>query len=201
MVSGADVVFAALAVLVAGSGVLAVTSRQVVHAALWLVVALGALGGVYLVLGAEVVALVQLLVYVGAVVVLVLFALMLTRAPIGRSDDLDSPVATRVGAALAGLATTGLLGGALLAAAGDDRLPDPGTRGQADQLGQVLFTSWVLPFELLSLLLLAALVGALAVSRGDDQDDQGDQGDQRVGDGDPRGAGPGESAGTGGRSR
>lgn len=169
--NGVDVVMAALAVLVAGSGLAAVTSRQVVHAALWLVVSLGSLAGVYLVLGAEVVALVQVLVYVGAVVVLVLFALMLTRAPIGRSDDLDSPRAVRIGAAVAGLATTALVGGSLLLAVGDDEILVRGERGQAQPVGEALFGSWVLPFELLSLLLLAALVGALAVSRGDDAGD------------------------------
>ena len=166
--TGLDLVFAALAVLTAGSGLLAVTSRQVVHAALWLVVTLGSLAGVYLVLGAEVVALVQVLVYVGAVVVLVLFALMLTRAPIGDSDDLDSPLAVRIGGALAGVAVTGLVGGTLIAAFGDETIVVRGERGQALSVGEVLFASWVLPFELLSLLLLAALVGALAISRGAD---------------------------------
>ena len=78
-----DIAFAAIGLVAAASALLAVTTRHVVHAALWLVVCLGAVAGCYLVLGAELVALVQLLVYVGAVVVLVLFALMLTRAPIG----------------------------------------------------------------------------------------------------------------------
>lgn len=163
--TGLDVLLTAFGVLALASGLLAVTSQQVVHAALWLVVSLGALAGLYLLLGAEVVALVQLLVYVGAVVVLVLFALMLTRAPTGRSDDLDSPRPVRVLAAVVGASTTVLLGAALLAA-------DPGLverraeTGQARPLGEVLFASWVLPFELVSVLLLAALVAAVAVSRG-----------------------------------
>ena len=71
---------------------------HLLHAALWLVVALLGLAGCYLVLGAELVALVQVLVYVGAVVVLVLFAVMLTRAPIGRSGDHDAPIMTRMAA-------------------------------------------------------------------------------------------------------
>src|SRR6185295_12144719 len=107
----------------------AVTSRQVVHAALWLVVALGCLAGVYLVLGAEVVALVQLLVYVGAVVVLVIFALMLTRAPTGASRDLDAPPGQRLAAALAGGALAVLVGGTLMAAVGDRSLLVEGARG------------------------------------------------------------------------
>lgn len=163
--SGLEVAFTGFAMLCVAAGLLAVTSRQVVHAALWLVVALGALAGVYLTLGAEVVALVQLLVYVGAVVVLVLFALMLTRAPIGVRDDLDAPLARRVGAAVAGLAVAGLLGGVLLVAVGDRTVtPDP-ARGRATPLGEAVFGGWLLPFELLSVLLLAALVAALAVSR------------------------------------
>ena len=72
-----DVLFCAVGLITAAGAVLAVTSRRVLHAALWLVVALAGLAGCYLVLGAELVALVQLLVYVGAVVVLVLFAVPL----------------------------------------------------------------------------------------------------------------------------
>ena len=78
-----DTAFAATALVAVAGGLLAVTTRHVVHAALWLVVALLGVAGSLLVLGAELVALVLVLVYVGAVVVLVLFALMLTRAPIG----------------------------------------------------------------------------------------------------------------------
>src|SRR5665647_2925293 len=71
-----DILFGAVGLITAASAVLAVTTQQLVHAALWLVVALGTLAGCYLILGAELVALVQLLVYVGAVVVLVPFALL-----------------------------------------------------------------------------------------------------------------------------
>lgn len=164
--SGADLVFLLVAVPAAASAVLAVTSRHVVHAALWLVLALGALAGVYLVLGAEVVALVQLLVYVGAVVVLVLFALMLTRAPIGVRDDLDATPGRRLVAALAGLATAALVGGTLLVALRTLSVDPNGVAGQAEPIGRAIFTGWVLPFELLSVLLLASLVGAIAVARG-----------------------------------
>jgi NADH:ubiquinone oxidoreductase subunit 6 (subunit J) len=168
-VSAAELVFAAFALLSGASAVLAVTSRHVVHAALWLVVALGALAGVYLALGAEVVALVQLLVYVGAVVVLVLFALMLTRAPIGVRSDLDEGRARRLGAAVIGVALAGLLGGTLALAVGDSQITPDLARGQARPLGEAIFGGWLLPFELLSVLLLAALVAALAVSRGTDR--------------------------------
>lgn len=167
--TGLELLFTAFGALSVAAGLLAVTSRQLVHAALWLVVALGALAGVYLTLGAEVVALVQLLVYVGAVVVLVLFALMLTRAPIGVRADLDAGPARRAGAAAAGLAVAGLLGGTLLVAVGDATVTPDLARGGAGPLGAAIFGGWLLPFELLSVLLLAALVAALAVSRGADR--------------------------------
>lgn len=164
--SGTEVVFAGFALLAVASGLLAVGSRQVVHAALWLVVALGSLAGVYLTLGAEVVALVQLLVYVGAVVVLVLFALMLTRAPIGVRDDLDAGRGQRIAAIVAGVSVAALLGGTLLVAVGDSSIRPDLARGAPEPIGRAVFGAWALPFELLSLLLLAALIGAIAVSRG-----------------------------------
>ena len=163
--TGLELLFAGLAMLTVVSGLLAVTGLRVVHCALWLVVCLGCLAGIYLLLGAEVVALVQLLVYVGAVVVLVLFALMLTRAPTAPSHQLDAPPLQRVTAAVAGVGLTALVGGALLAAVGDDVIRVDGGRGSAKAVGTAVFGGWVLPFELLSVLLLAALVAALAVSR------------------------------------
>src|SRR3954467_6566813 len=81
----------ALGVIAVGAGALVVTSSHLVRAGFYLVVSLGAIAGLYLVMGAELVAWVQVLVYVGAVVVLLLFAVMLTRAPIGPSPDLDRP--------------------------------------------------------------------------------------------------------------
>ena len=164
--SGPELLFAAFGLLAAASALLAVTSRHVVHAALWLVVALGSLAGVYLALGAEVVAMVQLLVYVGAVVVLVLFALMLTRAPIGVRNDLDGGRGQRIAAAAAGIGLAGLVGGTLLTAAGDVTIKPTFALGGPVPIGQAIFGGWALPFELLSLLLLAALVAALALSRG-----------------------------------
>lgn len=170
-----DVLFCLLGLLTAAAAVLSVTSRQVVHAALWLVTALGALAGCYLVLGAEVVALVQVLVYVGAVVVLLLFALMLTRAPIGRSPDVDNPLLARVAAGVVSLTGATLLAVLLLSVVGsrtvDVGSADGGARSAAQPLARSLFGSWVLPFELLSLLLLAALVAALVLSRARDRDD------------------------------
>ncbi len=159
--SGLDVLFVGVGLLTAGSALLAVTSKVVLHAALWLVVALGGLAGCYLVLGAELVALVQLLVYVGGVVVLVLVALMLTR-------EGNAPIATSLGhRVLAGLVGAGvalLLGVSLTAVVGWSAVDVRGP-SSAD-IGAQIFGTWVWPFELLSLVLLLALVGAIAVARG-----------------------------------
>jgi NADH:ubiquinone oxidoreductase subunit 6 (subunit J) len=163
--SVADVLLLAFGAVALGAGLLVVTTRHVVRAGLWLVVALGATAALYLILTAELVAWVQILLYVGAVVVLLLFAVMLTRAPIGASDDLDRPrwAGLLVGGG-AGLGLATLLATAYRWSTVD--LPEPGTAGR---LGAELFRAWVLPFELVSVLLLAALVGAIIVSRPDVQ--------------------------------
>jgi NADH-quinone oxidoreductase subunit J/NAD(P)H-quinone oxidoreductase subunit 6 len=160
-VTSADVLLVALGAVAIGAAFRVVRTTHLVRAGLWLVVTLGSVAALYLVLAAELVAWVQVLLYVGAVVVLLLFAVMLTRAPIGASADLDRP--GWAGALVGGGAVLGL--GALLA--GTYRwqkvsLPVPGT---AERLGAELFQHWVLPFEVLSILLLAALVGAIVISR------------------------------------
>ncbi|MCW2503763.1 MAG: NAD(P)H-quinone oxidoreductase chain [Actinomycetia bacterium] len=155
-----DVLICALGALALGSALLVVSTRHVVRAGLWLVVTLGALAGCYLVLTAELVAWVQMLIYVGAVVVLLLFAVMLTRAPIGASDGLDR---SRWPAVLVGGGSAVALGALLVEAFrwSSIRPPAPGT---AERIGAAVFRDWVLPFEVLSVLLLAALVGAIVLS-------------------------------------
>jgi NADH-quinone oxidoreductase subunit J len=160
----ADVLLSGLGAVAVGAGLLVVTTAHLVRAGLYLVVCLGALAGMYLVLTAELVAWVQVLIYVGAVVVLLLFAVMLTRAPVGASLDLNRPgwAGVLVGAGSGiGLAALFLYGYRWTTV----ELPE--TAGSPGVLGEQLFRSWVLPFEVLSVLLLAALVGAIVVSRPD----------------------------------
>ncbi|MFC9325244.1 NADH-quinone oxidoreductase subunit J [Kitasatospora sp. NPDC057015] len=161
--TGVEIVFLLVGVAVLGSALITVTTRQLVHAALWLVVALGGLAVEFLLLTAEFIAWVQVLIYLGSVVVLVLFGLMLTRAPIGRSPDADSGnrwVALVVALAAAGTLVTLTVDGFRSA------WIDLGAGGgSARATGASLFRHWVLPFEALSVLLLAALVGAIVLSR------------------------------------
>jgi uncharacterized MnhB-related membrane protein len=86
----ANVVFAVMAVFMIAAAIRVVTTKNIVHAALWLVIVLGGVGINYLLLQAEFVAITQFLVYLGAIIVLFLFGIMLTRAPLGVSDDLDN---------------------------------------------------------------------------------------------------------------
>jgi NADH-quinone oxidoreductase subunit J len=140
-----------------------VTTGNVVHAALYLVGTLLGAAALYVMLFAEFVAWVQVLVYVGAIVVLMLFGLMLTRAPIGRANfDNDQRPLAAVCAAVLFAVTAWIL---LDAFGGRDisfeRLE--GTR--TVRIGEVIFSDFVLPFEVVSVLLLAALVGAIVIAR------------------------------------
>lgn len=162
--TGQEIVFILVALATGTAALGVVTSRNLVHAALFLAVTLTGIGGVFLVLHADFVALVQLLVYVGAIAVLFLFGLMLTRAPIGR-EALDSQ---NRGMAIAISATMFVVMVALIVQSGSEFVAEnPGVIDGAPvaEIGLAIFSSWVFPFELLSMLLLGALIGAILLSR------------------------------------
>ncbi len=156
-------IFAILGITGSVAALRLVTSRNVVHAALYLVVTLASVGAVYLLLAAEFVAWVQVLIYVGAIVVLLLFSLMLTRAPIGREalDNQQRGVAALVG--------VGILAGLVLliqdAFSGQELELAPSFTAS---IGNELFSTYVLPFEVVSFVLLAALIGAIVLARRDE---------------------------------
>ncbi len=143
-----------------------VTTGNVVHAALYLVGTLLGAAALFVLMFAEFVAWVQVLVYVGAIVVLMLFGLMLTRAPIGRADfDNDQrPLAALC--ALAVFAVTAFIMVDAFEGQTIDLTREVGTTS-AD-LGSSVFSTYVVPFEVVSVLLLAALVGAVVIARRDD---------------------------------
>ena len=160
-----EVLFWIFAVVMSLAAIRVVTSRNVVHAALYLVVTLMSAAAVYVLLLAEFLAWVQVLVYVGAIVVLMLFGLMLTRAPIGGgSYDNDQ----RWLAAICALAVFGVTTWILLDAfEGRDITLTARERPSTGSIGEVIFSKYVLPFEVVSVLLLAALVGAVVIARRD----------------------------------
>ena len=154
-------IFILLAVLTIGGGLGVVVTRNVVHAALALLVSLVAVAGVYLVLFAEFLALVQVLIYGGAIIIVLLFAIMLTRsADYPRiTDNKQWPLA-----AIAALAFLGVLVPAFAINSVQ------GTQAQHASftgIGESLFTTWAVPFEIASLVLLVALIGAIIIARSD----------------------------------
>jgi NADH-quinone oxidoreductase subunit J len=163
--SGQEIAFLILAIIGGIGGLLVVTSRNIVHAALYLVVALASVAGIYLLLAAPFVAFVQVIIYVGAIVVLLLFGIMLTRAPVGRRV-LDNTIRARVGALVIGGGFFAMLTTFLVRAFGGDRISNRAATATA-ALGNTLFRNFVLPFEAVSVLLLAALVGAIVLARRD----------------------------------
>ena len=160
------IAFAVVAVGMSVAAFRVVTTRIVVHAVFFLVGTLLGAAMLYVLLLGEFVAWVQVLVYVGAVVVLMLFGLMLTRAPIG-SADFDNN--QRWLAALCAGALFGVTSWIMVEAfAGREiELGDTGTLTRS--IGEVIFSSFVLPFEVVSVLLLAALVGAVVIARRDER--------------------------------
>jgi len=159
--------FGIIAVLMVVGALRVVTVNNVVHAALWLVVVLSGAAAQYLLLSAEFVAITQVLVYVGAVMVLFLFGTMLTRARIGAESDLNNknwalgiPVA---------LLLLGVISWVLIDGFGDDRLPDPDEMGQVpvQVLSDDIFGPYLLPFWALSFVLLIAVIGAIVLARKD----------------------------------
>jgi len=152
----------ALAMVLAAIGV--VRTHNVVHAALYLVVVLAGAAAQYILLAAEFVAWVQVLIYIGAVVILFLFGIMLTRAPMGDVEGLDNR--QRLPAVVAALAIVGTMT-ALVVDAFDDQEIVLKAPTQTSALAEQIFKVYVIPFEAVSVLLLAALVGAIVLARRD----------------------------------
>ena len=159
--TGTETIFYLMAAAAVLGGLGVVLSRSVVYAALSLILTLLAVAAFYILLATEFLALVQILIYAGAVAILLLFLLMLTRAR-DAPAALDGP--QKPFAALAGLALFGVLATAI---AGTTWPRDVGqvTRVPFDSLGDALFRRWAVPFEVASLVLLVALVGAIVLAR------------------------------------
>ena len=159
-----NVAFGIIAAMMIFAAISVVTSKNVVHAALWLVMVLAGMAAQYILAGAEFVAASQVLVYIGAVMVLFLFGIMLTRAQIGREAGLNNkqwalgvPVAVIV---------FGLLGWVIIDAYGDDVLPET-TPTPTVELSDQFLDIYLLPFLAISFILLAAAIGAIVLARKD----------------------------------
>jgi NADH-quinone oxidoreductase subunit J len=166
------IAFYTLAALVLGFAVLVVTARNTVHSVLFLVLNFLAVAVVYVVLGAEFLAVIQVLVYAGGIVVLYLFVVMLVnlkRAPEAHQDPRRRTTLGLVmsGAVLAELAAILVYSvaneapSAAVAAAGSE-LP---VTGNVEQVGWLLYTDYLVPFEVASMLLLVAMIGAIILAK------------------------------------
>jgi NADH-quinone oxidoreductase subunit J len=157
-------IFYALASLTLGSGLAVVMLRNLVHSALFLVLSFVGVAGVYLMLGAQFLAAAQVLIYIGAISVLILFGIMLTRRANSPYTNADSSQAA------GGLVAAGLLFAVLTVVLLATRWPLLALGPDAAQvavIGRLLLGPYLVPFEVASVLLLVALVGALALARRD----------------------------------
>lgn len=159
-----NIAFGIIALVIVASALRVVTTNNVVHAALYLVLVLAGVGGLYFILGAEFVGTTQILVYIGAIIVLFLFGIMLTRAPIGGEADLDHD--QRWVGGLIAVLLLAVIGYTLIDRFEDSELPTDTVTTTA-QVSDAIFGTYLIPFEVVSVLLLAALVGAIVVARRD----------------------------------
>ena len=159
-----EVVFYFVAALTVLGGLGVVLARNVVHSALFLVVALLAVAAVFILLSAEFLAIVQILIYGGAVTILILFAMMLTRVR-DMPGSLDGP--QRPFAAMAAAAFLAISILAVVSAEWPGETEEITVIAFSD-LGDKLFRNWAAPFEVASLVLLVALIGAIILARGEE---------------------------------
>jgi NADH-quinone oxidoreductase subunit J len=158
------IVFFALALLITVSAFFVVGSRNIFHAAIFLVLALFGVAGIFVLLEAPFLAAAQVLIYVGAVAILMIFAIMLT-ARIGdttiryTNEQVPTGLAVAAGLLIIILYSLWQTPIATEAASGDP--------GSGKKLGELFLTQFVLPFEIISVLLLAALIGAVIIAKRD----------------------------------
>jgi NADH-quinone oxidoreductase subunit J len=157
-----------LAIGVVGGGLAVVTLRNVIHSAIAMMICFGALAGMYALLGAPIIAAAQVLIYLGAISVLILFAIMLTQAgdanlpaPFHR----QAPIALIIAVVVVGLVSWAAVQTNWHASA-------EAVRVVVDTLANALFTTYALPFEIIGFLILAAIIGAIFIARRPEEDER-----------------------------
>ncbi len=168
LTEAANWVFLFLAVPTLVASLMVVTSRNVVRAVLYLVITLGGSAALFLMLGAEFVGWTIVLVYIGAVIILFLIGIMITRAPLTKNVDLSHPISAKAPAALLSVLLFGVVGWAVVESFGSETIPFPEEATRTGEIGMSIFTTWVIPFEVVSFVLLAALIGGIALARRDE---------------------------------
>ena len=156
-----DILFMTFAGIMLGSGILVVTMKDIIRCGLAMIVCFGALAGLYVVVGAPLVAGAQVLVYIGAISVLVLFAIMLTQSKSGPASLVFQTQA--VPAAIASVVLAVILALTVTATEWGDTAARE--RNKTTDVATQLFQHFVLPFEIVSVLLLAAVIGGIFLAR------------------------------------
>lgn len=157
---GTVVAFWILAAMTIGAAVGVAAVRNLIHAVGLLIVTFAGLAGLYVTLSADFIAVVQVLIYIGAIAILILFAIVLTPRA---SRDNSETFMMFPALGLAGLTAAGLI---YVALDTDWAISDrPGFEGSASVIGDLLLDKYVLPFEIASVLLLAAILGSIVLVR------------------------------------
>lgn len=164
-----NVFFYLIAIPMVFSAIRVVTVKNVVHAAMYLVVVLAGIAAQFILLASEFVAATQVLVYIGAVIVLVLFGVMLTRAKLGQDVNLTNDYWWL--GAISSILIFVVMAYSLADYYGDEPLDQANAATQlnsnTEQVSDAIFSQYVVPFEVISVLLLGALVGAIVLARKD----------------------------------
>ena len=151
-----------------GAGIAVVTLRNIIHSAVAMMICFGSLAGMYALLGAPIVAAAQVLIYLGAISVLILFAIMLTQAG---DATLPAPFHRQVPiAVVVALAIIGLVGWAVVQT--DWGVVPQAVGAAVDAIANAVFTTYALPFEIISLLILVAIIGAIFLARRPEEDER-----------------------------
>jgi NADH:ubiquinone oxidoreductase subunit 6 (subunit J) len=157
-----------LAIGILGGGLAVVTLRNVIHSAVAMMICFGSLAGMYALLGAPIIAAAQVLIYLGAISVLILFAIMLTQAgdaSLPAPFHRQAPIAVVIALVVVGLVAWAVVTTAWKAA--------PAAAAVAiEAIGNLLFTDYALPFEIIGFLLLAAIIGAIFLARRPEEDER-----------------------------
>ena len=156
-----DALFFVLAALLLISGLLVVTMRDIIRCGLAMIVCFGSLAGIYVLIGAPLLGAAQVIVYIGAISVLILFAIMLTQ-----TKDAPSRLVFQTQAGPAAIAAVVIAVLIVLAVNATD-WGEVGKRVHqgTDTVSRLLFTDFVLPFEIVSVLLLAAVIGGIFLAK------------------------------------
>ena len=157
-----EILFLLFAAAMLGSALLVVLGRNIIRSGLWMIASFASLAGLYVLLGAPLVAAAQVLIYIGAISVLVLFAVMLTQSKEGPTRLVFHSQAWAAGIATAFLAV--LLAFVLAGTDWPEAQAQP-TGSATDALARLLFSEYVLPFEIVSVLLLAAVIGGVFIAK------------------------------------